>query len=685
MDSLTSIPGVDMNIPNSLKWYTVLLTFKNDLSASGVCFTGQSNEEQRNIQTIAHALQLDYEYSKANRTITITQSLLPPSLYPAPSPLLGGLEGFDLKKLDCLPDCPLDQCDDSGALLGLDLNEMPLGGNQDNPSPPDMGSGNQGYDVVPMIKYPMDQYSASIDLFTSSRPPTATSADLDQGLLDSNKLTQNDFKNTQNNAIFMPATDESWSCLLGQPQCVENNLSFAEFSPTSGPPWKENFGIADPIPGVLYGRPSTIVSTATSIKSNQSDRGRNRVRKKSSRSSSIGSKASTTFHEGVFDSKTGRSSSMTSRTSGRQGPLDAVARAAANAVKAAKACWRCKILRKQCDLDTPCNSCPRSLHSAWYYVGCRREDLTMGISIFSVCPNRATSSLEKTAELNLEYIDFSDSVSLQNRENDLRIIKDHIGTHNMLLTKTLGSAGEKALSLLRECEFWTKLKANPGTWDCILEIVWEISGCSKPQIDAITACQPLTTLTALLQSASLHQQATRSTWQSELITRSLDCLRSSLELLRMGDIATQIAFSHDYCGAGPCLVESQSNIQMRLNTFVDCFARAMFRKENTHNKSWWFPVFYSLCIHGCVRQVLLVYFKSYQPPGSQPQDNDAFEYLQVAVRLFIACSGMYDPLRSQRTLAVQNISAAEKTILKEVREIMGVNSTAEYLSEIYDL
>jgi hypothetical protein len=63
-----------------------------------------------------------------------------------------------------------------------------------------------------------------------------------------------------------------------------------------------------------------------------------------SRKSSINKGASSGFHESVFNSNSAQSSSRSSI--GRRGPLDTFARAAMNAVKAVKACWRCKVLRK---------------------------------------------------------------------------------------------------------------------------------------------------------------------------------------------------------------------------------------------------------------------------------------------------------------------------------------------------
>jgi hypothetical protein len=93
--------------------------------------------------------------------------------------------------------------------------------------------------------------------------------------------------------------------------------------------------------------PKQPASRPGSVGSFQSDRGRNGLKNMFSRRSSAHSRASTGYQEIVFDSKSINSGSQASGVSGRQGPLDAVAKAAMNAVKRIGACWRCKFLRKK--------------------------------------------------------------------------------------------------------------------------------------------------------------------------------------------------------------------------------------------------------------------------------------------------------------------------------------------------
>ena len=62
---------VDLNDPSNLALYNQIFLFHNDLSRSEVLFSGHSNAEQRTLQSLAHRLGLDYEYSLATRTVRI--------------------------------------------------------------------------------------------------------------------------------------------------------------------------------------------------------------------------------------------------------------------------------------------------------------------------------------------------------------------------------------------------------------------------------------------------------------------------------------------------------------------------------------------------------------------------------------------------------------------------------------
>jgi hypothetical protein len=102
-------------------------------------------------------------------------------------------------------------------------------------------------------------------------------------------------------------------------------------------------------------------SRASSTSSYASSNGRSRIAKAFSRRGSTQEEACPGYQ--VWDSRsaTSASSSINSTASsaitGRRGPLSGAARAMANAIKAVKACWRCKFMRKQVSLSPPSLKC----------------------------------------------------------------------------------------------------------------------------------------------------------------------------------------------------------------------------------------------------------------------------------------------------------------------------------------
>jgi hypothetical protein len=103
---------------------------------------------------------------------------------------------------------------------------------------------------------------------------------------------------------------------------------------------------ASQVSWTLGSSPKQPGSRSGSVSSMQSEQGQNGFKGLFSRRSSVHSRASSGYQEIVFDSKSANSGSQASNASGRRGPLDAITKAAMNAVKRVGACWRCKFLRK---------------------------------------------------------------------------------------------------------------------------------------------------------------------------------------------------------------------------------------------------------------------------------------------------------------------------------------------------
>jgi hypothetical protein len=62
-----------MNNPRNLEFYSQILVFKNGSAKENILFAQSSSLEQRTLQSIAHSLSLEYEYSVATRNVTISR------------------------------------------------------------------------------------------------------------------------------------------------------------------------------------------------------------------------------------------------------------------------------------------------------------------------------------------------------------------------------------------------------------------------------------------------------------------------------------------------------------------------------------------------------------------------------------------------------------------------------------
>jgi hypothetical protein len=67
--------AIDMNDESTLQLYCRLHLFKNTLIESELIFHGPNKERQRLLQSLAHRLDLECEYSLATRTVKITRSI----------------------------------------------------------------------------------------------------------------------------------------------------------------------------------------------------------------------------------------------------------------------------------------------------------------------------------------------------------------------------------------------------------------------------------------------------------------------------------------------------------------------------------------------------------------------------------------------------------------------------------
>ncbi|CZR60117.1 uncharacterized protein PAC_10012 [Phialocephala subalpina] len=357
---------------------------------------------------------------------------------------------------------------------------------------------------------------------------------------------------------------------------------------------------------------SRSASRAVSVSSTHSNYGRGRIGKVFSRASSIRSGTSSMYS--CFDSKSSKSgatdTSISSRRSRRA--MDNFAKAAMKAVKAIGACWRCKLLRKHCDDENLCESCPTNTNkSEWKKLGCKRGTLEDNMISVSLCLKPLGSEIG------------SDDATLDNTLSDM---------NGFTIPFAVSTGNQYAISL-------TPLD------DCIESINWELSCLDGRQ--KILGDFTVDRLTVLLRSAALYQARTDG---DQLVAQSLICLRDCLEVtnLKMGRHFD--GFFHLSClmpgDASTCNIESIANLDASISRYVGEFSRVFFQKEKMRNvRTWWLSAFYSLCIQHFVRKALLQLHESASlVEGSKEKPAGAQQYLHLAVRLFLAYSRKYDPL-----------------------------------------
>jgi hypothetical protein len=101
------------------------------------------------------------------------------------------------------------------------------------------------------------------------------------------------------------------------------------------------------------------------------------------------------------------------------------------------------------------------------------------------------------------------------------------------------------------------------------------------------------------------------------------------------------ATSHGTCVKSVYRFDYITNLSLHLRLYLEELSRVFFNKENMRTKEgWWLSTFYSLCIQAIVQRVLLRLNKNTSPSNELATR----QYLHLAIRLFAASSGSYDPL-----------------------------------------
>jgi hypothetical protein len=150
--------------------------------------------------------------------------------------------------------------------------------------------------------------------------------------------------------------------------------------------------------------------------------------------------------------------------------------------------------------------------------------------------------------------------------------------------------------------------------------------------------------------------------------------------------------SHRTCGPSICKIDCIAHLTSALAKYLAELSSVFFKKENMRSKSWRLSIFYSFCIQSIVRKALISLVGI---GGSIDACLRAKQYLHLAVRLFIASSGIHDPLIRSFSAEAENLPDDEASRVEDYRlaqyasqqkkwPSIGVTSSADYLKYIFE-
>ena len=146
---------------------------------------------------------------------------------------------------------------------------------------------------------------------------------------------------------------------------------------------------------------------------------------------------------------------------------------------------------------------------------------------------------------------------------------------------------------------------------------------------------------------------------------------------------------HKPCKTDICHVDWIKTLDEHLNLYLDALSKVFFKKENMRIKeTWWLSTFYSFAIQGLVRKLIwdVAWTLAYPMPRKQ--------YLHLAIRLFIASSGDYDPLmrdyassskgKETDSSCVADLEEAKTAVEQDSWASKGILSSADYLRKLFE-
>jgi hypothetical protein len=305
-----------MNDPLNLSYYSQLILFKNDHSRSEVLFGGLDKPQQRTIQSLAHGLDLEYEYSYMNRVARVSRARVQDD----PGPLANNEQWLDFH----------------GTLGLVDVDNE----TQAQPFSLDQPYTSQISDFGGSIANPSPQsnldFSFFVEQFETISPQYLHSSLLSSGNTEASNR------------------DDIHLCDTRPPQSMQDSLEdlrgptytdSSRFSELTDPSLADNSSEKeineDGEVGDSFGSKTGYYHKI--FRATRPPRGSvNSYHSSSRRNSDL-------WDDSSFSSVSASGASISSvitTSSRRSGPLSSTARTAMKAVRAVGACWRCKILRK---------------------------------------------------------------------------------------------------------------------------------------------------------------------------------------------------------------------------------------------------------------------------------------------------------------------------------------------------
>lgn len=355
------------------------------------------------------------------------------------------------------------------------------------------------------------------------------------------------------------------------------------------------------------------------------------------------------------------------------------------------------------------------MNSNWGAVGCKRGEIKDEMPPTSLCPqfddgNTAQTILSPNPRQKMvswEITNFCLRKSIERRDSDIAYLK-------ALASRVSSKDTDFSLLVLGLEIDWPTVAGTPLGYptssalrpldDCILAIVWEALACSWSPV--VPEAYSLGNLQLLLRAAAEYQTKVGSVsaynhqslivckltrMENYLIAQSLNCLRLCLEAMHGTTFGSMNTLSHTSCQANLCNVDCIQILEVSCQGYLTELSNVFFKKENLRDKAWWLSAFYSFCIQAHVRKALIL-LEDYL--GLEPRQRA--RYLHIAIRLFIASSGKYDPLIQDWSSQSETPSSEEERARAADYELAqssvqqaewvsnGVAGSGDYLKQLFE-